>query len=216
MKFKMYKDYFMYIMKHKKNVFKVCWKKGLYIHAITHDLSKFSLSEFKAYAEWFYGPYGTKMYKPLESGTTMKMKHLQCKGRFDKAWIHHFYKNKHHWDHYCYDWAKYNKDKRKYAAINIEDYKLEEPVAMPIKYICQMVCDWDAMSIAFGGTSLEFYMNNYNKIRLDRLSRLILEEELGIPKEFAVSFLTWEEGCERRGTTMEEDLNKILGKQDKK
>ncbi len=55
-----YLKYFKYVMEHKINVFKVCYKKrrywkGLIWHGILHDLSKFSPSEFKAYAENFYG-----------------------------------------------------------------------------------------------------------------------------------------------------------------
>lgn len=52
---KMYWNYFKYVLEHKKNVFIECWKEGLYIHAFTHDLSKFSILEFKSYAKKFYG-----------------------------------------------------------------------------------------------------------------------------------------------------------------
>lgn len=48
--------YLLYVLEHKKNVFKVCWKRGMYLHAFTHDLSKFLPSEFFPYAERFYGP----------------------------------------------------------------------------------------------------------------------------------------------------------------
>ena len=52
-----YIKYFLYILEHKKNVFKMCWKKGLYLHAFTHDLSKFLPDEFFPYANWFYGKF---------------------------------------------------------------------------------------------------------------------------------------------------------------
>jgi hypothetical protein len=75
-------DYLKYLIEHKKNVFKTAWKRGLYIHAFTHDLSKFSGSEFLPYAKYFY--------KDKE-----KYKH-----DFEMAWRHHYYKNHHHWQHW--------------------------------------------------------------------------------------------------------------------
>ena len=50
-----YWNYFLYVLQHKWYVACECFKAGLYIHAITHDLSKLRPSEFFAYAEKFYG-----------------------------------------------------------------------------------------------------------------------------------------------------------------
>jgi len=75
-------DYFKYVIEHKKNVFKTAWKRGLYIHAFTHDLSKFSGSEFLPYAKYFY--------KDKE----------KYKYDFEMAWRHHYYNNPHHWQHW--------------------------------------------------------------------------------------------------------------------
>ena len=38
--------------------------------------------------------------------------------------------------------------------------ELEEPEDIPSKYIKQMVCDWEAMPIKFGGTPQEYYLEN--------------------------------------------------------
>lgn len=184
-KLKMYKDYFKYIMEHKVNVFKVCWKKKMYLHAITHDLSKFSPAEFFPYAEWFYGEYGTNIDSTLLLIPQIKEKHERCKAKFEKAWRHHYRRNKHHWNH----WVGTN---------------------MPIKYISQMICDWDAMSIKFGGTKYEFYMNNYDNIDLSLNSRLDLEFMIGlIGGEALVSNVTWRAHCERLNITMLEDLKNL-------
>lgn len=75
-----YWKYFIYVIEHKKNVFIECMKEGLYIHAFTHDLSKFNPIEFKPYANYYYG-----------NGD---------KPTFDYAWLHHQRKNKHHWDYW--------------------------------------------------------------------------------------------------------------------
>lgn len=52
----MYLKYLCYVLKHKWNVFKVCMLRGLFIHAFTHDLSKFLPSEFIPYARKFCNP----------------------------------------------------------------------------------------------------------------------------------------------------------------
>jgi hypothetical protein len=80
---KKYWDYLKYVLEHKKNVFIECWKRGLYIHAFTHDLSKFSPIEFISYAKYFYG---TKEEKAFSN--------------FDHGWLNHQRKNKHHWGYW--------------------------------------------------------------------------------------------------------------------
>lgn len=190
-----YLGYLKYILEHKKNVFKTCWKRGLYLHAFTHDLSKFRPSEFVPYANNFYGEKDCKNCKSymncdynqigLGSGNFAK----ECKDyrykKFDKAWDHHYKYNKHHWDHWI--------GKR-----------------MPHKYILQMICDWEAMALKFGDTAQQFYMNNYDKIDLTVESRCDLEFELGlIGGEALVSNITWKDYCNNIGISMEEDLIKL-------
>ena len=80
---KIYINYLKYILEHKKNVFIECWKDKQYIHAFTHDLSKFSPIEFINYAKNFYGDEREKKYN-----------------NFNYAWLHHQRKNKHHWDYW--------------------------------------------------------------------------------------------------------------------
>lgn len=77
-----YLQYFKYVMEHKKNVAKTCFKRGIAKHALPHDLSKLSLSEFKQYALYFY--------KDKE----------KYRDAFEKAWEHHYKSNPHHWEHW--------------------------------------------------------------------------------------------------------------------
>ena len=58
-----YLKYFLYVLEHKKNVGIECIKEGRYIHAITHDMSKFRPSEFIPYARFFYRTDRSKNYK---------------------------------------------------------------------------------------------------------------------------------------------------------
>lgn len=191
-----YWKYFKYVIEHKKNVFMECWKEGLYIHAFTHDLSKFSLKEFETYAVQFYGDkwcgecvnYSKcsniafrlpRRYEPKNSCNEFKYKD------FDKAWEHHYKNNKHHWNYWI------GQD-------------------MPEMYIRQMICDWKAMSRKFGGTAQEFYMKNHDKIQLTHCSRVLLEFNLGlIDSVCLVSNMNWKEYCKRVNKTMEEDLREL-------
>ncbi|MFD2614990.1 DUF5662 family protein [Paenibacillus gansuensis] len=80
-----YWNYFLYVVNHKVNVMIECWKEGLYVQGIVHDLSKFSPLEFVPYAKKFYSG------KPLSPEDGLK---------WDYAWLHHQRKNKHHWEYW--------------------------------------------------------------------------------------------------------------------
>ena len=161
---KKYYDYFKYILEHKKNVFKTCWKRGLYIHAFTHDLSKLRPSEFIPYAKYFYGNYISSAsledipYLPRRGKQVTKE---QVKEEFEIAWKKHYTRNKHHWDYWCRDNV-------------VRD--------IPDKYLRQMLADWEGMSLKFGDTPQTFYIKNYWDITLSRDTRIRLEKMLGLNK----------------------------------
>ena len=78
-----YWNYLKYVTEHKKNVFKVCCRRGMFIHAIFHDMSKFHPLEFVTYSKHFYGTEEDKKNSGFEYG-----------------WLHHQRKNKHHWNYW--------------------------------------------------------------------------------------------------------------------
>jgi len=177
---KIYINYLKYILEHKKNVFIECWKDKQYIHAFTHDLSKFLPTEFIPYAEWFYGYHGVKLEKDynkeqLNNGmSNLSRNYLECKNNFNKAWEHHYKNNKHHWNY----WIDNNG-----VALDI-----------PLKYINQMICDWKAMSKKFGDTPQSFYKNNRNKMNLSTKTRCNVEFILGfIDSGCFCSLVTWDD-----------------------
>ena len=86
-KLKIYWTCFIYIIEHKVNVFIECFKEGLYLHAFTHDSSKFLPSEFFAYAEKFHSQ-------------TYKYELPDKEKKFKIAWLYHQRRNKHHWDYW--------------------------------------------------------------------------------------------------------------------
>lgn len=183
-----------YILEHKKNVFKVCWKEGLYLHAFTHDLSKFSPYEFSAYAQSFYGEKSCDTCakaKPC-SRYTGGCEKYEFTG-FKDAWEHHQVRNKHHWNYWTYDLEKFYS----LPGVELQDCKLATPRPMPLKYIKQMLCDWEAMNIKFGGTSQKYYLEHYNEIELDRGTRVCLEYRLGLIQLLNASYSegNWEVHC---------------------
>lgn len=99
------------VMKHRREVRKLCFKCGLYWQGLTHDLSKYSPVEF-----W----NGVKYYTGASSPHIGERKN---KG-YSEAWLHHKGHNKHHAE-YWHDIVN-----GKTQAIDI-----------PEKYFVEMMCD---------------------------------------------------------------------------
>lgn len=76
--------YLWYITVHKWYVMIECFKQGLFLQGILHDISKLSPSEFIPYMNFF----------------TKKDKSEEAKEAFNKAWLHHIHNNPHHWEHW--------------------------------------------------------------------------------------------------------------------
>jgi len=103
--------------------------------------------------------------------------YLECKRNFDKAWEHHYKNNPHHWN-----------------------YWLDEksvPRRIDGKYLEQMIADWEAMGLKFGGSAQAYYLRNYNNIKLERDTRIKLEMMLGLNDSLAHNY----------GHTLEEFVN---------
>ena len=166
---KKYFKYFMYVIEHKYNIYRAyrILKKNktirkamgvkTFIHVIFHDMSKFLPSEFIPYARYFYGDYpsseeiGNKI--DLYSGKTKE----EVKEEFDEAWKLHYSRNPHHWE-----------------------YWHDQQLCMPVEYLIYEVIDWTAMSLKFGGTPQEYYIENMYKEEIyhDEMSKKWLEEIL--------------------------------------
>jgi hypothetical protein len=106
------------VNKHKLEVFKLCCKCGYPIRGIAHDLSKYSYTEFSESLKYIKKSNGKK--SPL----------AVCKEEngYSKAWLHHFGRNKHHYE-YWYDPCS----------------KIKTPI-IPFEYMVEMICDRIAAS----------------------------------------------------------------------
>lgn len=111
------------ITKHRWLVLKGCFRVGLYRQGLTHDLSKYSPTEF-----WI----GAKYYQGTRSPNAAER---EDKG-FSEAWMHHKGRNRHHYEY----WSDLNKATGRY-----------ECVEMPRRYLVEMVMDRRAACITYQG-----------------------------------------------------------------
>lgn len=80
------------------------------------------------------------------------------KEEFDIAWKHHYIYNLHH-----YDWW----------------YENNKSDSMPVIYVIEMICDWEAMSYKFGTNTKEWYYKNIDiEIHLGEKQRELTERIL--------------------------------------
>lgn len=114
-----YLKHFVVITKHKYYVMFECFKMGLYWQGLIHDLSKYSITEFKESARYFQGT-GTPINK------------IKAELGYSKAWLHHKGRNKHHWEY----WTDF------YNGVI-------KPISIPKKYIKEMACDMVGASKAY-------------------------------------------------------------------
>ena len=108
--------HFKTITKHRMLVCKYCFRVGLYWQGLTHDLSKYSPTEFFKGAKYFLGHRSPNDAERKETGASL-------------AWLHHKGRNKHHLEY----WIDYN----------VEPGSKEKMIGykMPVRYVGEMFCD---------------------------------------------------------------------------
>lgn len=115
--------HFLTISKHRNTVICHCFKAGIPLRGLLHDLSKYSPNEFFA---------GVKYYQGNRSPNETQRELFG----YSSAWLHHKGKNRHHFEY----WHDVNPLTKRY-----------EPVKMPIKYLKEMFCDRVAASKIYQG-----------------------------------------------------------------
>lgn len=127
-------SHFVTITRHRHKVIYYCFRAGIPIQGLLHDLSKYSPTEFFE---------GIKYYQ----GTRSPNEKARETNGYSKAWMHHKGRNKHHFEY----WNDINMKTKKY-----------EPVEMPLKYVIEMFCDRVAASKIYGGEKYnDEYALNY-------------------------------------------------------
>ena len=79
--------HFVTITRHRFKVCKYCFMAGLYRQGLTHDLSKYSPSEFIAGARFYQGNMSPQVKERVVLG-------------YSAAWLHHKGRNKHHFEYW--------------------------------------------------------------------------------------------------------------------
>ena len=143
------------VHKHRKTVRKLCFKYGLYWQGLTHDLSKYSPTEFLNGVKFYTGTQTPHFGERMTYG-------------YSKAWLHHKGRNKHH--------AEYWQD--------IRPNGKTEPIPMPYKYLIEMICDRVAASMTYLGDKytndapLKYYESHKDENQFHPGTRRALEEML--------------------------------------
>ncbi len=106
-------QHFKTITNHRFLVRKGCFAMGLYWQGLTHDLSKYSPTEF-----W----NGARHYQGVRSPNARER---ELKG-YSEAWMHHKGRNRHHYEY----WTDMSRETGRY-----------ESIPMPRRYLAEMVAD---------------------------------------------------------------------------
>ena len=118
--------HFLTITEHRIEVMKYCFRCGLYLQGITHDLSKYAPTEFINGARYYQGYRSPNNAEREDKG-------------YSEAWLHHKGRNRHHYEY----WVDYCSEVS--LAASSESGGLV-PVEMPKKYLVEMICDRVAAS----------------------------------------------------------------------
>ena len=110
------KEHFQTITYHRQLVMKYCFRVGLYWQGLTHDLSKYSPTEFLVGAKYFQGDRSPNNAEKEAKG-------------YSSSWLHHKGRNKHHFEYWM-----------DYTMPGTSD-QLLEGVKMPVRYVVEMFMD---------------------------------------------------------------------------
>ena len=154
-------QHFKTITRHRMIVMAGCFRIGLYWQGLTHDLSKYSHTEFCNGAKYYQGVRSPNAAEREEKG-------------YSEAWMHHKGRNRHHYEY----WTDMNMEKRVY-----------ESVAMPRKYLAEQVMDRRAACIVYEGknytpgSALAYFMKSRERELMHHQNRRELEYILTMLKE---------------------------------
>lgn len=164
-------QYLSYVLRHKWFVFVAGVKiKAPLWRLLIHDWTKLLPSEWVPYVDFFCGEKITDEQlmerwrrEQVVLGYRLTPSNSNRRDAFSKAWNHHQKRNKHHWQY----WVLINdKDEPKISAL-----------AMPEKFIREMVADWAGAGRAITGKweVSSWYFNNQRQMILHPATRQRVE-----------------------------------------
>lgn len=136
-------QHFKTITRHRHLVAHYCFRMGLIRQGLTHDLSKYSPTEFLEGAHYWQGVRSPNNEAREEVG-------------YSRAWLHHKGRNRHHFEY----WIDYG--------LNCDT--IIRGVPIPRKYIAEMVADRISASRVYQGdaytcrSSYEYFIKGKEKL----------------------------------------------------
>ena len=155
--------HFKTITRHRHLVMKNCFKAGIPVNGLLHDLSKYSPAEFIP---------GIMNY---EEGKRSPNEHEREVKGYSSAWLHHKGRNKHHFEY----WIDVSLNKEEGLVGN----------KMPVNYVAEMLCDRIAACEVYRGKNytsaapMEYYEFTKKYITIHPETRALLEKLLTILKD---------------------------------
>ena len=149
-------QHFKTITKHRFLVMCGCFRVGLIWQGLTHDLSKYSPTEFWTGACYYQGTRSPNTAEREDKG-------------YSEAWMHHKGRNRHHYEY----WTDMNRKTRNY-----------ESVEMPRRYLVEMVMDRRAACMTYqgenytDGSALQYFMGSRERELMHPNTRIQLEHIL--------------------------------------
>ena len=142
------------ITHHRFLVMVGCFRVGLIRQGLTHDLSKYSPTEFWEGARYYQGNRSPNAAEREDKG-------------YSEAWMHHKGRNRHHYEY----WTDMNRQTRSY-----------ESIPMPKRYLAEMVMDRIAACKTYEGKAYTqaSALNYFLKSRERELMHPKTREELEV------------------------------------
>ena len=146
------------ITRHRMLVMAGCFRVGLYWQGLTHDLSKYSPTEFLVGVRYFQGSRSPNGAERQEKG-------------YSEAWMHHKGRNRHHYEY----WTDMNLETRVY-----------ESVKMPRRYLAEQFMDRRAACMVYQGknytnsSAYDYFMSSRERQLMHPENRQELEFLLGM------------------------------------
>ena len=106
--------HFKTITRHKLLVMKLCFRAGMFWQGLTHDLSKYSWTEFSKGIVYYQGDRSPNNYEREVTGLSL-------------SWLHHKGRNRHHYEY----WLDYDADFPGHVT----------GMKMPRRFVAEMFCD---------------------------------------------------------------------------
>ena len=133
------KGHFLTVARHRALVRSYCFRAGLILQGLTHDLSKYSWAEFPVGVRYFQGTRSPNNAEREATGVS-------------RAWLHHKGRNRHHFEY----WIDYSTAPKNGVCMT--------GMKMPRRYVAEMIFDRVSASRIYqgdaytDGSALAYYL----------------------------------------------------------